>query len=88
VNLFFLQQNLLYIPHGHLVLLKPFNTWYLIAYSNFLKRKRFKGLEQELPIGSRIRISSKLYMYVYFFAAFIGVSWLILLALALVIANW
>jgi len=71
-----------------LSLVKSAQYMFLITYPNFLKRKRFKGLEQELPIGLRIRIASKLYMYLEFLTAFLGVFWLIFLTVITVFDNY
>ena len=62
-----------------LSLIKASHYMFLIIYPKRSLKKRFIGLKQELPIGNQIRFASRMYLYIHFITAIIGVSWFLFL---------
>jgi len=57
---------------------------FLITFPNFARRKRFKGLQNNLPIETPLRIASKIYMYFYILTAMVGVALLVFVVIYLI----
>ncbi len=46
---------------------------FLITFPNFARKKRFKGLQTDLPIEPPLRMASEIYMYLYILTALVGI---------------
>ena len=71
-----------------LSLIKAGHYMFLITYPKRSLKKRFIGLKQVLPIGNQLRIASRIYLYLHFLTAIIGVSWLLFIFGVYVFDNW
>lgn len=68
-----------------LSLVKSINYIYLIAFPRWAKRKRFKGLDTSLPVGTTVRILCKIQFSVgliglvmfFVFFAYLGIALLV-----------
>jgi len=71
-----------------LSLIRSVHYMFLITYSKRSRRKRFIGLKQELPVGKHLRIASRIYLYILFLTAIIGISFFLFLGGVYAIDNW